>query len=81
MYGILLILVGAVNIYYATKFLTDPSFASNYVKKSPKAYIWRKMFGEEKSIKIIRRLFAPLGIILGTGFILFGGYLAYITFV
>lgn len=79
MYGILLILVGVVNLYYATKFLKDPQFAESYIKKSPKAFIWRTLFGEEKAVKITKRVFAPIGILLGIGFVLGGIYIAYMT--
>lgn len=79
MYGIVLILVGVVNLYYATKFLKDPKFAEDYIRKSHKAFIWRKIFGEEKAIKITKSVFAPIGILFGIGFILGGIYIAYTT--
>jgi len=70
LYAILLIGVGALNLYYATKFLRDPKFTKNYIEKSPKAWLWRKLFGVEKAIKITKSVFAPLGIVLGIGFII-----------
>ena len=68
MYGIFIILAGVANLYYALKFIRDPQFAENYIKKSPKAFIWKKLFGEEKAIKITRNIFAPIGLLLGIGF-------------
>ncbi|WP_292468707.1 hypothetical protein [Methanolobus sp.] len=69
---VLLIGVGALNLYYATKFLKDLEYAQKYAETSPKAFLWRKAFGVEKTTKIIKHIFAPLGIILGAGFILMG---------
>ena len=71
-YPILLIGIGAFNLFYATKFLRDPKFAKNYIETSPKAWLWRKIFGVEKATKLTKSVFAPLGIILGIGFIIFG---------
>ena len=71
-YSILLIGIGALNLFYATKFLRYPQFAKRYIETSPKAWLWRKIFGVEKAIKITKSVFAPLGIILGVGFIIFG---------
>ena len=71
---VVLIVIGIVNLYYAGKFFKDPAFAKNYIQKSPKALIWRKLFGEEKAIKMTKTIFAPIGIILGIGLILAGFY-------
>lgn len=81
MYGLLFILVGAVNLYYATKFLRDQQFAEKYIKTNPKAFIWKKMFGEEKALKIIKNVFAPIGLLLGIGFILGGIILLFTTLI
>ena len=75
MYGLILILLGGINLYYAIKFLNDPKFSKNYIQKSSKALIWRKLFGEEKAIKITRTIFAPIGIVLGTIFSVSGLYI------
>lgn len=74
MQGLLLLLIGAVDLYYARKFLKDPQFARNYIQKSPKAYIWRKFFGEEKAIRLTKTVFAPIGIALGIILVLLGIY-------
>jgi hypothetical protein len=72
MYGLVLILVGAVNLYYAIRFFKDPVFAENYIRKSPKAFLWKKLFGEEKAVKLTKRVFAPIGILLGIALVLVG---------
>lgn len=63
--GTLLIAVGIIDMFYAIKFLTNPTFAMKYIKESPKAWLWGKLFGVEKAIKVTRKIFAPLGIVLG----------------
>jgi hypothetical protein len=81
MFGLLFALVGIFNIYLSSKFLIDKKFAENYTKKSPKAALWRKLLGEEKALKLIKNIFAPLGIIMGIIFIVGGLYIAYIELV
>ena len=72
LYSILLTGIGILNLFLATKFLTDPKFAREYIEKSPKAWLWRKMFGVEKALKITKSFFVPLGIAFGIFCILFG---------
>lgn len=74
-YGPLLILVGLLNGFYAIRFLTNATFAQEYALKSPKAALWRKLFGEEKAVKVIRNVFAPFSIVLSLAFIGSGIYL------
>jgi len=74
-YPILMLGIGVLNLYLASKFLRDPKFAKNYIETSPKAWIWRKIFGVEKATKLTKSVFAPLGIVLGIGLIIFGIYL------
>jgi hypothetical protein len=71
-------IIGCLNLYFASKFLVDPIFTDNYIKKSPKALIWRKIFGEDKAIHLAKTIFAPLGVILGSLFILAGVLITYI---
>ncbi len=75
MQGILAILIGFVDLYYSLRFLRDPIFAKKYIHSSPKAYLWRSLFGEEKAFKIASYIFAPMGILFGIGLILLGVYL------
>ncbi|MFH0927947.1 MAG: hypothetical protein V1821_00565, partial [bacterium] len=70
-YAIALLLVAALNLYYVIRFLVDRPFAENYTRKSPKAALWRKIFGPEKALKIIRGVFAPIGLIVGVGLVVF----------
>lgn len=61
---ILLIVVGFIALYFSGRFLIDPAFATKYVAESPKAYIWRKMFGIDKTMTLTKYFFAPIGVIL-----------------
>lgn len=64
-YPIVLISIGALNLFYGLKFLSDPKFTQKYIETSPKAWIWRKMFGVEKAIQLTKAIFAPFGITFG----------------
>jgi hypothetical protein len=70
--GLILILIGCFNIYLTRKLIKNPQFVENYTKTSPKAFIWRKIFGEEKAIKIIKTVLAPIGLFLGICVVLIG---------
>ncbi len=69
---IILLGVGIIDLYLAGRFLMDTNFARKYVLESPKALIWRKMWGPEMALTITRYIFAPMGIILGITLVLFG---------
>ena len=71
-YAIFIIIAGLINLYYSIRFLRNPKFADNYIKNSSKAFLLRKIFGVEKSIKILRKILAPLGILIGILLIFFG---------
>jgi hypothetical protein len=43
-------------------------FATNYVRSSAKAWIWRKMLGEERAVTAVQRVFGPIAIGLGITF-------------
>ncbi len=75
MESIILIIIGLLYIRMMYKFRNDPNFASNYVKNNIKAYTWKKMFGEEKALRLIRTVFIPVGFVISVGFILYGVYL------
>ncbi len=74
-YAVAVIAAGIFSLVMAIRFLVDKSFGETYIKESPKAFIWRKMFGEEKAYKITKRIFAPLGIVVSSGFIITGIYI------
>ena len=57
--GILLL-----NIGLWWKLRTDDSFLQEYVRSSPKAFIWRKLLGEERAAQIIRTRLVPFGMAL-----------------
>ncbi|WP_321429612.1 hypothetical protein [uncultured Methanolobus sp.] len=70
--SLLLIGVGTLDLYYATKFLKDPEYVQKYVETSSKAYLWKKAFGPEKTTKLIKSFLAPLVTVLGIVFIYLG---------
>ena len=72
---LLLFAVGAFGIYNASRFYLKPEYAREYVKNNRKAYIWRKIFGEEKAIKYIWGIFAPVGLLLSVLLVLVAIYL------
>ena len=70
--GIAFIVIGGISLYFATKPYRIPGYALDYAKNRPKAWIWRKMFGVERTAELITKVFAPLGITLSIVFVLFG---------
>jgi hypothetical protein len=69
---VLIIAVGCFAFYQAHRFLKDDKFADEYTRTSPKAFIWRKIFGVEKAKKITKAIFAPAGLVLSILMILVG---------
>ncbi len=43
----------------------NQTLAVKYVKTSPKAYVWRKLLGEERAIWTVQRVFAPFAMLVG----------------
>jgi hypothetical protein len=41
------------------------------VRKSPKAYLWRKLLGEQRAIAAVRYVFAPLTVFIGVAMLTF----------
>ena len=72
--GFIFILVGVVMLFIFIKIVRDQKFAEEYAKKSPKAWLWRKIFGEDRAVKVIRKFFGPIGIFAGFIFLIFGIY-------
>lgn len=68
----ILIGIGIFNIIITSRVIFSKGFAEKYVTKSPKAYLWRKFFGEEKAIKIIKNFLAPIGLLLGIVLVIVG---------
>ena len=67
-----LIIIGIVDIVLTSMLMFKKGFAENYVEKSPKAYIWRKIFGQEKALKIIKNYLAPIAFVFGVILIFLG---------
>jgi hypothetical protein len=78
-YSLLCFAAGIFSMVLCIRFYRDKKFAENYVKNSHKALIWRKLFGEEKTLKMIKTIFAPIGIIFSTALILLGSFLIFST--
>jgi hypothetical protein len=74
LYSIIIIAVGIYSLVMAIRFITDKNFGERYIRESPKAFIWRRIFGEEKAYKMTKKIFAPLGIAVSTGIIIMGIY-------
>lgn len=72
---VMLVVAGALNVGLAGRALVDPAFARSYAESSPKAALWRKWFGVDKAAKLVRTVFAPIGLTLGLGLIGGGGIL------
>ncbi len=75
---LILIAVGLLDLYVSTKFLMNKQFARKYIESSPKAWLWRKIFGVNKAIMITRQIFAPVGLIVGVAIIVIGVILLFI---
>ena len=74
-YSLFLIGIGIISLFFSIKSLIDPAFAKKYVDTNPKAWLWRKLFGEPSAIT--KKFFLILAIIIGFGFI-FVGILSFI---
>ncbi len=73
-YSVAITAAGIFSLVMAIRFIVDKNFGERYIRESPKAFIWRKMFGEEKAYKMTKTIFAPLGIVISTGMIAMGAY-------
>jgi hypothetical protein len=71
---LILLIIGIFNFIAGYQLRFNDAFRAKYVKNSPKALIWRKMFGEEKALGVIRNL-ALIPLIIGLGFILWSGWI------
>jgi hypothetical protein len=73
-YASLCILAGIFGTVTCIRFYVDKQFGENYIRKSPKALIWRKLFGEEKAYRISKTIFIPLGLVMSSVLIIVGLY-------
>jgi hypothetical protein len=51
--------------------MRDEEKLRHYVQTSPKAQLWVKKYGEEKTIEICRRTFLPLGTLVAALMVIF----------
>ncbi len=70
-----LLVLGALNVGLAGRVLVSPALARAYAQTSPKAALWRKLFGVERTALLVRRVFAPLGLAFGLAMLSGGGFL------
>ncbi len=70
--GIIFFIAGVLFLARNIIYYFKPQSLKNYIEKSLKAQIWKNKFGMEKTIKLSKFVFLPLGIIVSIGFILFG---------
>ncbi len=62
---LLLLFIGLLNLGLGATGTFNQAVAVKYVKTSPKAYLWRKLLGEERAIWAVQRVFAPFAMFLG----------------
>jgi len=74
LYSIAIIVAGIFSLVMAIRFIVDRNFGEKYIRESPKAFIWRKLFGEDRAYKMTKTIFAPLGIVISAGMIIVGTY-------
>jgi len=66
----LLTIAGLVNLGGGAMATFKEGFASNYVRKSRKAWLLRKALGEDRAVAATRRVFGPLGMVLGAAMVI-----------
>ena len=66
---LILILAGIVGMVLGALMTFNHSFAIQYVRHSPKAWIWRKLLGEDRAVRAMQSFFGPLAICVGIGMI------------
>ena len=70
--GILFFFAGIFFLRRNIKMYFNPDSLKKYIETSPKASLWRKKFGVEKTIKLSKSIFLPLGILVSIVFIVVG---------
>lgn len=69
---LILILIGLMPLGFGIFALMNAKFAENYARNSPKAWLWRKLLGVEGAVVAVRRVFAPLAVVIGVVIVVFG---------
>ncbi len=70
--AILFFLVGIFFLLRNITMYLNPDSLKKYIETSPKASVSRKKLGIEKTIKLSKLIFLPLGILVSIVFIIFG---------
>ena len=70
--ALLLIVFGAFFVVYNIRMMRDENLLRKYVQTSPKARLWRKWYGEEKTISLCKKYFLPIGTLVA-GLMVFAG--------
>jgi hypothetical protein len=63
---------GIFSIIMSWKTIKNEEFAKNYMEKSPKGWLWRKILGPERAVIAARKVFAPIGLTIGVLLVLVG---------
>ncbi|MEN8134952.1 MAG: hypothetical protein ABFS18_05380 [Thermodesulfobacteriota bacterium] len=74
LFPILITTAGAIFLIRNITHLLNEEKLRNYVENSPKAKLWVKKFGVEKTIILSRKIFLPLGILIACGLIGVGAW-------
>ena len=64
-----LLFFGGVNLSLVIRCFRDEAFLREYVERSPKAALWRNMFGPVVATELTRRYFLPFGGIVSTAMV------------
>ena len=73
--GVALIIGGVLAVFLGYLAVFQEGFAETYFNRSVKGRIWKKILGEERAVGAMKRVFGPLGIVLGLLAFGFGIYL------
>lgn len=73
-FGLLFVALGAFTLYRVRRMVVDEEYRRSLVENHPKAWVWRKLFGVERTHVIARWVWVPLGLVNGVGIIAFGVY-------
>ena len=68
----LLTLAGGYFLIRNIMHLNNEDKLRHYVETSPKAKLWVKKFGEEKTLHLTKKYFLPLGILVSLGLVTVG---------
>jgi len=75
--GVALLIGGVFGVFMGYLAVFQEGFAETYINRSVKGRIWKKILGEERAVGAMKRIFGPLGIILGVLAFGFGVYLLF----